>query len=451
MRRYFGTDGVRAVANAKLSAELAFAIGLALGDQLSSCEPRCRVLIGRDSRLSGDLLEAAVGAGLMAMGVDVLALGVVPTPAVAWATRHAGAQAGVMISASHNPIEDNGIKIFGPDGFKLTDQQEEALESGIDASHPNRPVGIGVGQRHDAARLRLAYVRQLSGLSSAHWDGSVIVDCAWGAAAPLARQVLAASGARLTLLHGIPDGQRINVRSGSTDLESLQRAVRARRGAAIGVAFDGDADRALAVDELGEVVTGDHLIGMFAPWFRTKGWLDGGGVALTVLANGGLRSALQSQGVQVVETQVGDRYLLEGLRQAHFALAGEPSGHLLALGFNTTGDGLLTARLLLWLLAESGQRLSVLKQSFTPYPHLESALPVADKQRLCSDPRLKAAVEAQRQVLMPLGRVTVRPSGTEPLMRVMVEAQDVAICTRVRDNLLEVIAGLNQEVVAESS
>ncbi|MHB1842293.1 MAG: phosphoglucosamine mutase [Sulfobacillus sp.] len=449
MRRYFGTDGVRDVANAGLSAELAFAIGLALGDQIAAQEPHRNVLIGRDSRLSGDLLEAAVAAGLMAMGVDVLALGVVPTPAVAWATRHSDACAGVMISASHNPIEDNGIKIFGADGSKLTDQQEESLEAGIDGSHRHRPVGVGVGQRHDATRLRQSYVHQLSALSTARWSGSVIVDCAWGAAAPLARQVLAGSGAHVRLLHGVPDGTRINVKSGSTDLERLQQAVRRQGHGTIGVAFDGDADRALAVDEMGEVVTGDHLIGMFAPWFRTKGWLDGGGVALTVLANGGLRRALAGQGVQVIETQVGDRYLLEGMRQANFALAGEPSGHLLALGFNTTGDGLLTARLLLWLLAESGQSLSALKASFTPFPHLESALRVADKQRVFADPRLTEAVAVQRAALGPLGRVTVRPSGTEPLIRVMVEGQDVAICTRVRDTLLALIAGLNQEVVGQ--
>ncbi len=451
MRRYFGTDGVRAVANAELSAELAFAIGLALGEQLCHEQAHSEVLIGRDSRLSGDLLEAAVGAGLMAMGVDVLTLGVVPTPAVAWATRHSHAQAGVMISASHNPIEDNGIKIFAKDGFKLTDDQEEALESAIDANHPTRPIGAKVGRRQDASGLRLAYVRHLSGLSSARWDGHVIVDCAWGAAAPLARQALEASGARVTLLHGAPDGKRINVRSGSTDLTSLKRAVRARRGAAIGVAFDGDADRALAVDEQGEVVTGDHLIGMFAPWFRHKGWLSGDGVAVTVLANGGLCSALKAQGLRVVETKDGDRYLLEGLRRSNLALAGEPSGHLLALGFNTTGDGLLTARLLLWLLAESNKPLSVLKQSFTPYPHLESALAVWDKQRLAKDPRLEAALAASQEALGPMGRVTVRPSGTEPLIRVMVESQDVAICMRVRDNLLGLIGSLNQEMVAESS
>ncbi len=445
MRQYFGTDGVRGVANAELSPELAFAIGLALGEDLGRKGSRPEVLIGQDGRLSGDLLEAAVGAGLMATGADVLELGVLPTPAVAWATKAHGASAGVMISASHNPVEDNGIKIFGPDGFKLSDREEERLEAAIRGPGAPRPLGPGVGRRRAAGALRQAYVRHLGELGCPLTRRQVVVDCAWGAAAPVARQVLAATGAQVTLLHGRPDGRRINVRCGSTDLSSLARAVRARGQGSIGIAFDGDADRALAVDEHGEAVSGDHLIGMFAPWFRRHGWLKRDGVALTVLANGALRAMLAERGVRVAETAVGDRYLLESLRQTGYRLAGEPSGHLLALDFSTTGDGLLTAVLLLWLLGETGQSLAEAKACFEPYPHLEAARPVGDKARLAKDPRLLSAQEAEQARLGPSGRVSIRPSGTEPLIRVMVEGPDLAICAAIRDNLMALIGRLDRE------
>lgn len=439
---------MRGVANRELTPELALALGRALVRTLRAGGPgRPRIAVGRDSRLSGDLLEAALLAGILSEGADVIRLGIIPTPGVAFTARAGGMDAGVMISASHNPVGDNGVKFFNREGFKLSDEAEAAVEAHMGLPALDPPVGEGVGQilGGDAARL---YVDFLRSMPVVPYRGRVLVDAAFGAAAALLPVALEGAAPGLWVMNGEPDGRRINVRSGSTHLAGLKEAVRQTGGGAIGLAYDGDADRMLAVDEGGEEVSGDHLVGMMAPWFREKGWLDEPKVALTVLSNLGLRESLERQGIGVVETPVGDRYLVEAMLKEGLSLGAEPSGHIVARPFNTTGDGLLTSLLLLGYLAEKGLPLREAKATFVPYPQIQESLAVSgdEKAVLVGRPEVQSCLGHWREVMDGRGRLVVRPSGTEPLVRVMVEAPDLAFCREVLEDVVRCLTLAREEV-----
>jgi phosphoglucosamine mutase len=423
MNRLFGTDGVRGIANEFLTPELAFALGRAGGYTLATHGARRPVLVGRDTRLSGPMLEAALCAGLASVGLDVWKLGVVPTPGVAYLTRSVNGAAGVMISASHNQIADNGIKFFAADGSKLPDAIEDEIAQLVegDSALP-RPAGEKVGDILERRRVVGAYERHLIGLGASLSGSTVVVDGAYGAAYAIAPRVFAALGASVVPLHCKPDGRRINVRCGSTHLEPLRDAVRRHPGS-VGVAFDGDADRALFVDEDGEVVTGDHVMAIWGLALARAGQLAGKTIVATVMSNVGLERALKDAGVTLVRTAVGDRYVLEEMQRGSFRLGGEQSGHIIDLESNSTGDGIATAVKILSMRTKAGS-LRELAKTMRVYPQVLVNVHVADKGRVEKDGAVKEAIAAAQRSLDGSGRVLVRPSGTEPLVRIMVEGPD---------------------------
>lgn len=425
MGRWFGTDGIRGVANADLSPELAYRLGRAAGAVMGgSGRP---FFVGRDTRISGPMLEAAVAAGLCSVGVSVETGGILPTPAVAYLTRTRGAACGVVISASHNPVEDNGIKLFGPDGFKLPDAREAEVETLMDVLAVRddlpRPTGVSTGTVRAAPEAEACYRSYLTALAGARLDGlRVVVDCAFGAAAEVAPRVWEALGAQVTALHAEPDGARINVNCGSTHLDPLRRAVLAA-GADVGFAHDGDADRVLAVDERGEVVDGDALLGICALDRHRRGVLSAGTVVATVMSNLGLERTLADEGIRLERTQVGDRYVLERMQQLGATLGGEQSGHLIFLEHATTGDGLVTAIEVVNVLLRTGARLSALCARLPRYPQVLRNVRVRDRDRTADAPEVGRAIAAAEASLAGRGRLLVRPSGTEPVVRIMVEAE----------------------------
>jgi len=435
MNDLFGTDGVRGVANEFLTPELAFALGRAGGHVLAAHGLRRPVLVGRDTRLSGPMLEAALCAGLASVGLDVWKLGIIPTPGVAYLTRHLGAAAGVMISASHNPIEDNGFKFFAEDGSKLPDALEDEI-AGLVASHEDlpRPKGVGIGDILERRRVVSAYERHCASLGGP-LRGTLVVDGAFGAAYALAPRIFAELGADVVPLHCKPDGRRINVGCGSTELGPLQAAVRAHPGS-VGVAFDGDADRALFVDEKGAVVTGDHVLAIWARELTKSGVLPKNTIVATVMSNVGLERALQETGVALVRTAVGDRYVLEAMQRGSYRIGGEQSGHIIDLESNTTGDGIATAVKLLSLRSRAAS-LHALASIMRVYPQVLVNVRVADKRRVEEDPGVRGAIEKARKQLDGAGRVLVRPSGTEPLVRIMVEGPDEAEINRIAREVAE--------------
>jgi phosphoglucosamine mutase len=423
--RLFGTDGVRGVANEFLTAELAFALGRAGGHVLASHGAKQPVLVGRDTRISGTMLEASLCAGICSVGLDVCKLGVVPTPGVAFLTRHTQAAAGVMISASHNPIADNGIKFFAADGCKLPDSLEDEIQLHVEAHQElPRPTGAGVGVIRDAQKMVSAYVDHCVDKGSDLGGKTIVIDGAYGAAYDIAPRVFRRLRATVVRLHCRNDGRRINVRCGATDLTSLRKAVMARPGS-VGVAFDGDADRALFVDENGADVTGDHVLAIWARALAENGELPHRTVVATVMSNLGLELATREMNVQLVRTAVGDRYVLEAMRSGGFRIGGEQSGHIIDLAFNTTGDGVVTAVRLLSLAAKTGS-LSVLAGSMRTYPQILVNVRVADKGTVEADVGVKQAIAKAERALTGRGRILVRPSGTEPLVRIMIEGQDEA-------------------------
>ncbi len=442
-RRLFGTDGVRGLANGELlTPELAVTLSASAArilGALAGSPGRPVAVVGRDPRASGEMLEAAVVAGLTAAGVDAVRVGVLPTPAVAFLVGALDAQLGVMISASHNPMPDNGIKLFAAGGHKLPDDLESAVENGVDQLGP-RPTGAGIGRVRDLPDAVERYVTHLLAATPAPLAGlRVVVDCAYGAASTVAPEAYRRAGADVVVLHADPDGLNINDGVGSTHLGPLRAAV-VEHGAALGIAHDGDADRCLAVDATGAVVDGDQLMAVLAVAMRDAGELVDDTLVATVMSNLGLHLAMRDAGIAVRTTQVGDRYVLEELRAGGFSLGGEQSGHVVLPQHSTTGDGLLTALRVMARMATTGRSLAQLAHVVTPLPQVLHNVEVVDKAAVADSAAVRDAVEAAQVELGGTGRVLLRPSGTEQLVRVMVEAptQELARATAVR--LAEVVA-----------
>ena len=442
MGRVFGTDGVRGVANRDLTVELALDLSVAaahvLGEVGEFAGHRPSAVVGRDPRASGEFLEAAVVAGLASAGVDVSLLGVVPTPAVAYLTAALGADLGVVISASHNPAPDNGIKFFARGGHKLDDAIEDVIEDRLGEDW-QRPLGPDVGRVHDARDAARAYADHLLGTLPNPLDGiSVVVDGANGAAFALAPEVLRAAGAKVETIGTSPDGLNINEGCGSTDMRALRRRV-VELGADVGIALDGDADRILAVDADGEVVDGDQIMAVLAIDWHERGELAHGTVVATVMSNLGFKIAMAGAGIDVVETAVGDRYVLEAMRAGGYSLGGEQSGHVIMLEHATTGDGLLVGLHLLARMAATRRSLAGLAGVVTKLPQVLVNVTGVDKSRVATDEPLASAVKVAEAALGDTGRVLLRPSGTEAMVRVMVEAPTHEEARRIADELADVV------------
>ncbi|MGQ9780525.1 MAG: phosphoglucosamine mutase [Bacillota bacterium] len=442
MGKLFGTDGVRGVANRELTPELAFRLGRA-GAAVLAAGKRPRVLIGRDTRLSGEMLEAALAAGVASVGADAIRLGILPTPGVAYLARAMGADAAAMISASHNPVPDNGIKFFAGDGFKLPDEVEEEIEGLVLAEKEDRlprPVGTAVGRIYDDPEAWRRYADFLQASCEESLAGlRIVVDCGFGAAFKIAPMVLQALGAEVVAINAEPDGSRINVGCGSTSPEGLRQEVLAR-GADLGLAHDGDADRVIAVDEQGGIVDGDRVMCICALERLAQGTLPKKAIAATVYSNLGLRAAIEAAGGEVILTPNGDRYVLEAMRRHGLAIGGEQSGHIIFLEKTTTGDGLLTALELLGVLVRSGRKLSELAAQMKAFPQILVNVPVAAKERLAESSAIAEAIAAAEEALAGRGRVLVRASGTENLVRVMAEGPDEEELRRLVADLAAVIA-----------
>ncbi len=443
MGRLFGTDGVRGVANRDVTAEVALDVSVAAAHVLASqgafAGHRPRAVVGRDSRASGEFLAAAVSAGLASAGVDVDDVGLLPTPAVAYLTAATGVDLGVVLSASHNPMPDNGIKFLARGGHKLDDELEDAIETRLGEPW-DRPVGAEVGRiRVDTGRAGELYVEHLVGTIGAPLTGlRIAVDCANGAASEVGPAALRAAGAEVLVINAAPDGLNINDRCGSTHPEQLQAFVVAS-GADLGVAFDGDADRCLAVDADGTLVDGDQIMAVIALALRDRGSLAHDTLVITVMSNLGLRLAMTEAGITTVDTAVGDRYVLEAMRAGGFSLGGEQSGHIILAEHATTGDGILTALQLASRMASTGLPLAELASVVRRLPQTLVNVSGVDRSRVAGDGPLSEAVARAEQTLGATGRVLLRPSGTEPLVRVMVEAATQAEADRVAGELADVV------------
>ena len=451
MSRLFGTDGVRGLANQNLGADLALRLGAAAASVLvSGCEgtgadrPRPLAVVGRDPRVSGQMLEAALAAGLASQGVDVLLVGELPTPAVAHLTASHDAALGAVISASHNPMPDNGIKFFSAGGHKLDDAVEDRIAAALPTGEITGPTGAGIGRiSHASVEDSLGgYVEHLVRATPTSLAGlTVVVDCANGAAHRAAPEAYRRAGATVFAIHAEPDGYNINDGCGSTHLAEVQEAVR-RRGADLGLAHDGDADRCLAVDADGRVVDGDQIMAVLALAMRDRGELVDDTLVATVMSNLGLKVAMSEAGITVTETKVGDRYVLERLREGGFSLGGEQSGHLVLPSHATTGDGTLTGLLLMARMAETGRSLADLASVMTVLPQVLVNVSVPDKAAVAASPVVAEAVARAEDALGDSGRVLLRPSGTEQLVRVMVEAADADEAGRVAERLAEIVAAV---------
>ena len=444
MGRLFGTDGVRGRANEALTAELALSLSVAAahvldeGGQFTGDPPLA--LVGRDPRASGEFLESAVVAGLASAGVNVLRLGVLPTPGVAFLTEAWNADLGVMLSASHNPMPDNGIKFFARGGNKLDDELEDTIESRLTEVWA-RPTGARVGRVSVDESLVENYVAHLvnSLERPVSLEGiKVVVDCANGAAFQAAPAAFEAQGAQVRRIHAEPDGVNINENCGSTHMESLREAVLAEH-ADLGIALDGDADRCLAVDTFGRIVDGDQILAILALALREQSRLKNDTIVATVMSNLGLINAMRGAGITVQQAKVGDRYVLEAMKAGGFSLGGEQSGHIVMLEHATTGDGVLTALHLMNRMATSGQSLAQLASVMTRLPQVLINVPDVDKSRAATDPGLTAAVSEAQAELGDSGRVLLRPSGTESLVRVMVEAETYETANGVAHRLADIV------------
>ena len=441
-RNYFGTDGIRGRTNAGvMTAATAMKVGQAAGTRFLRGSHKHRVVIGKDTRLSGYMLENALVAGFTSVGMDVILLGPMPTPAVALLTRELRADVGVMISASHNPYEDNGIKLFGPDGFKLSDADEAAIEAMLEQDMTLAPSPqIGRARRIDDARGRYIHAVKASLPDDIRLDGlKIVVDCANGAAYQVAPSAVWELGAEVVAVGVSPNGTNINDRCGSTHLDLVKESVVAS-GADIGIALDGDADRLIVVDEKGQTVDGDQIMALIGSELAARGALRGGGVVATVMSNLGLERFLDGKGLSLVRAKVGDRYVLEAMKAGGYNVGGEQSGHMILLDHATTGDGTIAALQVLAALVKSGKRASELMHLFDPVPQLLKNVRFAGGKPL-DDTRVKTVIAEAEAQLSGRGRLVIRPSGTEPVIRVMAEGDDAgeveqvvdAICAAVKE------------------
>jgi phosphoglucosamine mutase len=442
MARLFGTDGVRGLANKDITSEsalkLAQAAAIVLGEQARARGQKPIAVIGRDPRISGEFLAAAISAGLASSGVDVFDAGVIPTPATSFLTADLDADFGVMISASHNPAPDNGIKFFSRGGHKLDDAVEDAIESALSVT-PLTPIGAEIGHVKEFADAKQRYLVHLQGTLSNSLKGiKVVVDCAHGAASDISPKAFQDAGAEVVVIGNEPDGYNINLGCGSTHLSALQAAV-VEHGADVGIAHDGDADRTLAVDASGTIVDGDQIMAILAVAAKARGDLSRNTLVATVMSNLGLKIAMKQAGIEMIETKVGDRYVLEVIREGGYTLGGEQSGHLIFARHATTGDGILTGLQLLAQMNASGKSLQELASAMTVYPQVLINVPEVDKARVDSDPELQKVVQEAKAELGETGRVLLRASGTEPLVRVMVEAQEAGTAQSWAERIARVV------------
>ena len=440
-RKYFGTDGIRGRTNeAPMTAEMALKVGQAAGARFQRGDHRHRVVIGKDTRLSGYMMESALVAGFTSVGMDVVMVGPLPTPAVAMLVKEMRADLGVMISASHNPFYDNGIKLFGPDGYKLSDKDELAIETLIETpAELAASDKIGRARRIDDARGRYIHAAKATFPDRLRLDGvRVVVDCANGAAYSVAPEALWELGAEVVPMGVTPNGININDQVGSTAPDALRERVVAE-GADIGIALDGDADRLIVVDEKGTVIDGDQLMALIACSWAEEGLLKGGGLVATVMSNLGLERHLQAKKLDLIRAPVGDRYVLEAMREGGYNVGGEQSGHIILSDYVTTGDGLVAALQILAALVESRKPASELLRQFEPLPQLLKNVRFGQGQPL-EDAAVKAAIVDGEARLKGTGRLLIRKSGTEPLIRVMAEGEDEAMVREVVDTICEAVA-----------
>ena len=442
MKNYFGTDGIRGVANKELTPELAFKLGRVGGHVLTKAtEGKSQVLVGRDTRISGHMLESALIAGLLSTGVEVMTLGVISTPGVSYLTRVMNADAGVMISASHNPVADNGIKFFGADGFKLTDEQEKEIEALLNESEDilPRPTGAGVGSIMEYFEGGHKYIQFLKQTVDEDFTGvHVAIDCAHGATSTLATHVFADLDADISTMGASPNGLNINEGVGSTHPEKLAALV-VEKEAHIGLAFDGDGDRLIAVDENGKIVDGDQIMFIIGRYLKSEGRLKSDTIVSTIMSNLGFYKALAEHGMTSMKTAVGDKYVVEEMRKGNYNLGGEQSGHIIFLDYNTTGDGLLTGLQLVNIMKATGRTLSDLASEMKVFPQKLINVRVTDKNAVTANERVAAIIAEVEKEMGGDGRVLVRPSGTEPLVRVMVEASTEEACARYVEQIVDVV------------
>jgi phosphoglucosamine mutase len=444
MGRLFGTDGVRGVANSELTPELAFNLGKAGAYVLNKDASRPKVVIGRDTRISGDMLEQAISTGILAVGGDVISVGVMPTPGVARLVKHYEADAGIVISASHNPFEYNGIKFFNGNGFKLDDEIEDQIEDIIvQARDVNSHItGDKLGRYRSAgAEAEEVYIDFLLGTVDMRLDGiKIVLDCANGAASDIAGRVYEKLGAEVIVMGNKPDGVNINDGCGSTHPEKLADAV-VREGAFMGMAYDGDADRLIAIDEKGRIIDGDKLICIAARMLRDENKLEGDLVTATVMSNLGLHKHLEKMGLKVESTNVGDRYVLESMLKTGGVLGGEQSGHIIFLNHTTTGDGILSSLQILRAVLRSGKKSSELSDEIMIYPQVLKNAKVKNenKHKFENDPQIQEEIDRVVDMMEGSGRVLIRPSGTEPLVRVMLEGEDIEQITKLAEDMAKML------------
>ena len=441
MKKLFGTDGVRGVANLDLTPELALKVAKAGGYYLSAGSDKPCFLVGRDTRCSGDMIAGAVIAGLCSVGVDVIDIGILPTPGIAYLTRKLKVNAGIVISASHNPIEDNGIKFFDSNGYKLSDEMEEDIEQLLDMDFP-RPNGVKIGKVKvlpDAYELYVDYLIDQVGI---RLDGlRVVLDCAYGAAYKVAPLVYRSLGADVISINDIPLGEKINVNCGSTYPGIIREEIRKYPGS-IGISFDGDSDRVVLVDEEGNILDGDSILAIWSIELFKREKLRNNTVVGTILSNMGLEIALLKYGIRLIRSDVGDRYVLEEMFKSNAVIGGEPSGHIIYLPGVTTGDGIYTSLMVLKILKETGRTLSSFRDIMIRYPQISRNIKVKDKIGILEDMRMKNLREYLKVTLAGRGRFIIRPSGTEPYLRIMLEGED----EEYLDRLMEEITGKVREI-----
>lgn len=444
MGRMFGTDGVRGVANLELTADMAYKLGRAGAYVLSEGARRPNIVVGMDTRISGDMLESALVAGICSVGAHAICVGIIPTPAVAYLTRYYNADAGVVISASHNPVEYNGIKFFNRDGYKLPDETEDRIEAYIKNNLDGipSPTGEELGVREVKTSAVDDYVNFAYGIIKGDFKGlKIALDCAEGASYITSPKLFNMAGAEVHAIHTKPTGKNINKKCGSTHIEELQKFV-VESGCDVGFAFDGDADRCLAVDEKGNIVNGDHIMAMCANELKRCGKLDGDTLVVTVMSNMGLEIACRKNGIKIAKTRVGDRYVLEEMLKCGYKIGGEQSGHIIFLDYNTTGDGLITAINLASILKNSGKKMSELSSIMRELPQVLVNVRVDNSKKdiYKTDSDIVSMTKEMEKKLEGRGRVLIRASGTEPLIRVMLEGEDQVEIMNMANELVKLIS-----------